>query len=430
VRRTAAAVLAVVLGTLAARAAAGAAQDARAWRDTGLASFDEVWQTIADTYYDPSFGGVDWNAARTTFRKNAEAAGSPDEIRRAIVELLARLERSHFVLLSSSEGFDTSPMGPAAPAVDVRVTADGVVIAGVSGPAGDLAPGHVITAIDEVSTEAWKSTGASAEARRQAFAWWRQSERLLHGPEGTEAVLRVRSRDGSSRTVRAVRQRPRGEVVTLGNLPSLSVTTDVREVPLPRGRRAGVIRFNLWMTAIDAPVAAAIDRFRGADGLVFDLRGNPGGLAAMMSGIAGHLTAEPVLLGRMLTRQAQLEFRANPRLATTDGRRVRPFEGRVAILVDELTGSTSECFAGALQDLRRARIFGRQTMGQALPALTKRLPSGDVLMYVIGNFETATGRSLEGEGVIPDETVPLTIPGLSAGRDEALEAALRWLEGG
>ena len=136
------------------------------------------------------------------------------------------------------------------------------------------------------------------------------------------------------------------------------------------------------MTAIDAPIAAAVDRFRQADGLVFDLRGNPGGLALMITGFAGHLIADQVVLGTMQTRQASsLQMKVNPRLVTADGRRVTPFAGPVAILVDELTASASETLAGALQSLGRARIFGRQTMGQALPALTKRLPSGDVLMY-------------------------------------------------
>lgn len=337
------AVLGLALACVLASSAAPLAQDARAWRDAGLASFDDVWQTIADTYYDPAFGGVDWRATKAEFRPKAEAGGSADDIRRVIVDMLARLRRSHFRLLTESEALLRETTRP------VRVS-----------PAPE--PGDV--------------------------------------------------------------------VVTLGNLPPMSVRTDVRALASPAGRRVGFIGFNIWMTAIDVPVAGAIDRFRDAHGLVIDLRGNPGGLAVMMSGLAGHLLAEPVLLGRMQTRQAQLEFRANPRLSTADGRRVRPFAGRVAILVDEQTGSASECFAGALQDLGRARVFGRRTMGEALPALTKRLASGDVLMYVIGNFVTATGRSLEGEGVIPDEIVPLTTPGPSAGRDEALDAALRWLDGG
>ena len=106
----------------------------------------------------------------------------------------------------------------------------------------------------------------------------------------------------------------------------------------------------------------------------------------------------------MHMRDAVLEFRANPRRSTTDGRSVEPFRGPLAILVDELTASASECFAGGLQDLGRARIFGTQTMGQALPAATRPLSNGDVLMYAIGDFVTSKGRPLEGQGVVPDET--------------------------
>jgi carboxyl-terminal processing protease len=161
---------------------------------------------------------------------------------------------------------------------------------------------------------------------------------------------------------------------------------------------------------------------------VIDLRGNPGGLAAMISGLAGHLFTTPELLGRMKTRTSDLEFRANPRLVTPDGVRVEPYAGPVALLVDELTASASECFAGALQSLGRARVFGRQTMGQALPASTRRLSNGDLLMYAVGDFVTATGRRLEGDGVLPDQVVPLSLQALRAGRDAALEAALQWID--
>ena len=135
----------------------------------------------------------------------------------------------------------------------------------------------------------------------------------------------------------------------------------------------------------------------------------------MIRGIAGHILSEPALLGRMKMRDVELEFRANPRRSTDDGRRVEPFAGPVAILVDELTGSASECFAGGLQSLGRARVFGEATMGQALPAVTRRLPNGDVLLYAMGDFVTSTGQRLEGRGVVPDEVVPLSISALSAG---------------
>jgi carboxyl-terminal processing protease len=292
-----------------------------------------------------------------------------------------------------------------------------------------LSAGQLLLSIDGTPVASWRSSGNDPAGRLRAFDLWRRAYRALHGDAGSDAALEVGQPDGSTRRITATRAIEPGEIVTLGNLPPLSVRTEIRELRSPGRRRVGLIRFNLWMTAIDAPVAAAVDQFRRADGIVIDVRGNPGGLAGMMSGIAGHFLADPnALLGRMQTRQMQLEFHPNPRLSTPDGRRVRPYAGPVAILVDDLTGSTSECFTGAMQSLGRARVFGTQTMGEALPALTKRLPNGDVLMYAVGNFVTSSGRSLEGEGVIPDDVVPLSSEALAAGRDQVMERALRWLD--
>jgi carboxyl-terminal processing protease len=123
-----------------------------------------------------------------------------------------------------------------------------------------------------------------------------------------------------------------------------------------------------------------------------------------------------------------LNFASNPRLVSAAGERVEPYAGRVAILMDGLSGSASECFAGGMQSLGRARVFGQRSMGQALPALFDRLPNGDVLIHAYGDFVTATGERLEGRGVVPDEEVPLRREDLLAGRDATLERALAWMD--
>jgi carboxyl-terminal processing protease len=199
-------------------------------------------------------------------------------------------------------------------------------------------------------------------------------------------------------------------------------------MPTPAGGTAGVIGFNVWMTAVDAQFQQAMDRFRSADGIVIDLRGNPGGLAAMIMGLAGHFVSDRATLGVMKTRQSQLTFPANPRLVNAAGDRVEPYKGPVAILVDGMTGSASECFSGGLQSLGRARVFGQTSMGQALPALFDRLPNGDVLIHAWGDFVTGTGVRIEGRGVVPDEPVALTRAALLAGRDATLEGALAWID--
>jgi carboxyl-terminal processing protease len=182
------------------------------------------------------------------------------------------------------------------------------------------------------------------------------------------------------------------------------------------------------MAAVDARFQKAIDDLRAADGIVIDLRGNPGGLAFMLTGISGHFLGERIPLGVMKTRDSELRFVANPRVVNASGERVPHYAGPVAILVDGLSGSASECFTGGMQSIKRARVFGETTMGQALPALFDRLPNGDVLIHAYGDFVTADGTRLEGRGVLPDEMVPLRRGDLLAGRDRALEAALAWID--
>jgi carboxyl-terminal processing protease len=182
------------------------------------------------------------------------------------------------------------------------------------------------------------------------------------------------------------------------------------------------------MPAVDQLFQKAMDDFRTSDGVVIDLRGNPGGLAAMLMGISGHFLAEPKPLGVMKTRDSELRFVANPRLVNASGARVDVYGGPVAILVDALSGSASECFTGGMQSLGRVRVFGQTSMGQALPALFDKLPNGDVLIHAYGDFVTADGTRLEGRGVIPDQPVPLTRADLLADRDATLDAALAWID--
>jgi carboxyl-terminal processing protease len=182
------------------------------------------------------------------------------------------------------------------------------------------------------------------------------------------------------------------------------------------------------MATVDAKFQEAMDQFRGADGIIVDLRGNPGGLAAMLMGISGQFVAERKALGVMKTRDSELRFTANPRTVSASGQRVQPYGGPVAILVDAMSGSASECFTGGMQSIGRARVFGQVSMGQALPALFDRLPNGDVLIHAYGDFVTANGTRLEGRGVIPDDIVPLRREDLLEGRDRTLEAALAWID--
>jgi carboxyl-terminal processing protease len=102
----------------------------------------------------------------------------------------------------------------------------------------------------------------------------------------------------------------------------------------------------------------------------------------------------------------------------------------VAVLIDGLSASTSEIFAGGMQDLGRARIFGTRSAGAALPSMIERLPNGDAFQFAAASYTSQSGKVLEGAGVTPDETKPLTRAALLAGKDPALDAAVDWIRQG
>jgi carboxyl-terminal processing protease len=140
----------------------------------------------------------------------------------------------------------------------------------------------------------------------------------------------------------------------------------------------------------------------------------------MAMGIGGWFVREPdQQLGTMTTRDAQLRFVLNPRVET--------YDGKLAILIDGCSMSTSEILAGGLQDLGRARIFGTRSAGAALPSAIARLPNGDGFQFVFANYASADGEPLEGRGVVPDVEAAPDRAALLAGRDPALEAAMEWI---
>jgi carboxyl-terminal processing protease len=233
--------------------------------------------------------------------------------------------------------------------------------------------------------------------------------------------------DGGRKMVRQLVAQPaKGRLSQYGNLPPIAGLVRWTRIPAGGGC-VGAIAFNIWLPALVQDLEEAVDSVTTCAGIVVDLRGNPGGVGAMVMGFGGYFVDSVRSLGTMKMRQLSLNFVINPQLSRNDGSHLSPYTGPVGILVDPMTASTSEIFAAGMQRIGRARVFGERSAGAALPALMKRLPSGDVFVHAVADFTDPDGKRIEGAGAVPDEEVPLSAKELLEGRDTAMDAAVRWI---
>jgi len=401
-----------------------------------VATFDSAWRIVGASLAGRGVTRFDWPAVRRELLPRAARVQSDGELRAVIDDMLRRLGESHFAILPPPPGAtstsaaargDESSLGTAGVVVrvvDGRVAVWRVDSLGAARRTGVL-PGWTVERIDDFTPPSLGPADSIGAKRLGALTG---AIAALRGPAGSRVRLVARDPSGVRHDVTFERDTVRGPLARFGNLPPLPASVDFTRRVLSDGRCAGVIRFEYWMPPVMPALDAAVEASRGCAGIVLDLRGNLGGVAAMMMGAAGHFLAEPKTLGTMRSRGEEMRFVANPRLVSPSGVAVEPYAGPLAILIDELSASTTEMFAASLQSLGRARLFGERSAGQALPAIATRLPTGDILMHVVADFVAADGSRIEGRGAVPDEVVPLTAGDVQSGRDAPLDAALKWVE--
>jgi carboxyl-terminal processing protease len=388
-------------------------------KQANLASFESVWSTIRDKHWEQNPGGLDWQAIHDEYRPQAEAAASTDAVRAIMREMLGRLRQTHFAIFPSAvyQILDPAGGGGGWPGFEVRVLSGHVIITEMeTSSSGGVKPGW----------EVLQASGADllpivAKLQTDPGIHELQLERavaaLLAGPVSALRPM-VFANETGARVMRNIKLvPPRGQFSSFGNLPAQPVWFESKRLG-----NAGYIRFNMFLDLVHVmqEFGEAVQQCVYCDGIVIDLRGNPGGIGGMAMGMAGWLVSQPgQRLGAMYMRGATLNFFINPR--------AEAYDGPVAVLVDGSSASTSEIFAGGLKDLHRARIFGTRTAAAALPSVITRLPNGDGFQYAVANYISAGGQALEANGVAPDVEVRLTREALLAGHDSVVDAALDWI---
>lgn len=376
-------------------------------------AFEDVWETINEKYYDPSFNGVNWRAVRERYRPLIERAGTDEDFYIVLKQMVGELHDAHTRFATPEERRERERYEAVSAGVFIFEVEGKPVIVGVEPDSeasrSGLQEGMLVLEIDgkPVADRLADARARVAGSSTDRAVQLRIYRLLIDGPSGSTLKLKVARADGSALEATFVRH------IVADN----AVVTSRR---LPSGM--GYIKLTLWKSPIRKQFKRALEEFRNAPGVIVDIRGNPGGEAEEVVKIASFFFNSHVSFGKFTSRSGKAIF-----FRTGDGDLV--YKGPVAILVNEGSGSGSELFAGVMQENRRALIVGRRTCGCVLGiSKFKKVKGGGELAVSELGYLSPLGKTFEGTGVIPNDSVPLTISDLQYHRDAALEEAERSLK--
>lgn len=209
---------------------------------------------------------------------------------------------------------------------------------------------------------------------------------LLRGPSDTTVDIKVR-RPGAEDPIEMTVRRE-----------EIQITTVTRE------RLEGNVGY-IDVTNFDSNTADEfLERLKQLEqegleqGLILDLRNNPGGLVDQVVEIAGEIVPEGEIV-RLVGRDGEVR---NVYKSSAPG---KPYP--IVVLINEESASAAELLAGALQDRDAALLVGQATFGKASVQQLERLPGENAIMLTVANYFTPSGHNIDKHGITPDYEVEM-----------------------
>jgi carboxyl-terminal processing protease len=232
----------------------------------------------------------------------------------------------------------------------------------------------------------------------------------IRGPGGTTVVLTVLHKDATdTEEISIVRD----------SIHIESVRSEVKEVS---GKRIGVISLMRFGPDTRSSFESALNSIgvNSVDGLIVDVRNNPGGLLDSAIDVASFwLKSNQVTL-----KEVDADKREFLYYAKGPGQLAGK---RTVVLINEGSASASEILAGALQDYGLATVVGEKSFGKGSVQDLIDLADNSSLKITIAKWLTPNGRSIEGQGIEPDVVVEMTREDYEQDRDPQMDRGIEIL---
>jgi carboxyl-terminal processing protease len=233
-----------------------------------------------------------------------------------------------------------------------------------------IKPGDKVVAIDGKSTKGYSLVEASS---------------ALKGKDGAKIVLSI---------IRENLDKPIDISITRGKVKIKSVKTTALD--------DGVlyVRITSFIENTSTDLERAITEFKKkeegkVEGILIDLRRNPGGLLEQAIKVSDLFLKEGVIVSTIGRDPKNKEVSMASKRA--------PFPDiPVVVLINEYSASASEIVAGALQDNKRAVIVGQRSFGKGSVQSAIKLNDGSALKLTVARYYTPSGISIQSEGIKPD----------------------------
>jgi len=235
-----------------------------------------------------------------------------------------------------------------------------------------------------------------------------EAVKLIRGKRGTTVVLTI-LRNGWDKP------------------EEISIIRDVIQIPtidwkMLEGNIAYIHLYNFYEKAPFLFYQTAVEIiFKNPNGLILDLRDNPGGYLEAAVNLAGWFLkpGETVVSEEFRSGEKQI-FKAQGTGLFKDI--------PLVILINEGSASASEILAGAIKDNLKVKLIGKESFGKGTVQELASLKDNSLIKITIAHWRLPAGQLIEKNGLNPDYEVNLTDEDIKAGKDPQLEKAIEVLE--
>jgi carboxyl-terminal processing protease len=228
---------------------------------------------------------------------------------------------------------------------------------------------------------------------------------IIRGEKGTTVVLNIWRDDW---------EKPQDISIVRGVIEVSSVKWEMKD-------NLAYIHINHFNQDTEEKFNQAINELitKNPQGIILDLRNNPGGFLDTAVNVAGEWVEKNVIVIEKDSSGEQKELKS-------DGL-ARLQNLKTIILINEGSASASEIVAGALQDYKKAILVGKKTFGKGSVQSLEGLKDGSAVKITIAEWLTPKGRQIDRAGISPDVEVEFTTEDYNASRDPQMEKAIEIL---